>query len=756
MDPTFDSVSGSLSIARGRDQVSPHRLSVVLFIREYSTYKTSVMMTPKDRAAISLLILSLVQSPDINLVNTCSRIQESVTVRGLITSWGRGVTRLQEEGVAGVMDLVQSLDKLLTSDNFPVNRSSVLGLLLRRVYLNFDKLTFSEVSSLKQQLDQYYKNGKDALAKLLRQEASDDGVVMEDSGEMNLDQSRAEYQLPNLLSPVLRSLAEDEREEREESEANEVPGVSRRQADLFLAQQASLLQSNESKALSPQELQTEISRILSSCRGLPEAHFLSYLNCLRVKELAGAVHSLYASCSAAQDSDTCRALRYAALNLASFHCRMDHREEAMLAIKEAITMAQESSDHVCLQHVLSLLYRIVDSDDKQRLMERCITKCGELSLPYLSSLSLLSLAQHLLTQSKLGQGGVARVFELVARSDILNCRDAMTELLSVSSMVKSCVWQHLGRPSLAVTLAQLHLQQLHHCGEPSALALTSLAIWLDSEARPASADSVLAAADSLFPPNVSQWSHVVTVARDRLQLRRSLARQDWLLISSPLARLKSVAVPDLAILQAQLLLKQDRLGECRAQVSELLSEQNLSAELRLRGLLLLSEAHNVTGRPAMAVQQLLVAIEIARENRLDLLYHIAVIHLANCHFLLGFPEKSLKLTLSSLPSLLSHGGVEDCAKAWLLAGKAKIAASRNMDQSEKRAWMLEGSTMLMKAKESFSCIGDMSRVKDCLYLLARLYHSLKLTQERNMVASQYKKLEDISPVKSAITLECLL
>ena len=56
----------------------------------------------------------------------------------------------------------------------------------------------------------------------------------------------------------------------------------------------------------------------------------------------------------------------------------------------------------------------------------------------------------------------------------------------------------------------------------------------------------------------------------------------------------------------------------------------------------------------------------------------------------------------------------------------------------------------------FSCIGDMSRVKDCLYLLARLYHSLQLTQERNMVASHYKKLEDIYPVKSAITVECLL
>ena len=44
----------------------------------------------------------------------------------------------------------------------------------------------------------------------------------------------------------------------------------------------------------------------------------------------------------------------------------------------------------------------------------------------------------------------------------------------------------------------------------------------------------------------------------------------------------------------------------------------------------------------------------------------------------------------------------------------------------------------------------MSRVKVCLYLLARLYHSLQLTQERNMVASQYKKLEDIYPDKSVL------
>ena len=112
------------------------------------------------------------------------------------------------------------------------------------------------------------------------------------------------------------------------------------------------------------------SRILKSCPspGMPEAHFLSYLNCLRVKEQAGAVHALYGSCTQQDDGQTSKlgpddgnkGFRFAALNLAGFHVRQGHKEEAMSAIKEAITMAQESSDHTCLQHILSLLHRIVD------------------------------------------------------------------------------------------------------------------------------------------------------------------------------------------------------------------------------------------------------------------------------------------------------------------------------------------------------------------------------------------------------------
>ena len=61
--------------ARSRVQVTPHRLIVVLFIREYCQYKQSLPVSPLDRSATSLLMLNLIQSPDLDLSTTASKYE---------------------------------------------------------------------------------------------------------------------------------------------------------------------------------------------------------------------------------------------------------------------------------------------------------------------------------------------------------------------------------------------------------------------------------------------------------------------------------------------------------------------------------------------------------------------------------------------------------------------------------------------------------------------------------------------------------
>ena len=112
--------------------------------------------------------------------------------------------------------------------------------------------------------------------------------LMPRPGDMSLDcdGSSIEFRLPSFFSAP----------ESAEPVLTEQQGVvSRKQADLVIAQQASLLQTAECAALPPKQLQLEVSRILKSCPALPEAHFLSYLNCLRVNDVAGAEFTLYAA-----------------------------------------------------------------------------------------------------------------------------------------------------------------------------------------------------------------------------------------------------------------------------------------------------------------------------------------------------------------------------------------------------------------------------------------------------------------------------
>ena len=636
-------------------------------------------------------------------------------------NWARGVARLIAEGVAGLMDLVHSLDKLCNTKDFPVSRTSVIGVLLRQVILTFDKLTFSEVSSVKQQLDQYYKAGKASLRNLIDHD-NESGVSFEMSLESDEESRNEEYKLPSFL-PV--EFSNNRSEDRGDDDDRPDCEVSRKQADLFIAQQVNLLQTNEADALSPKDLQFEISRILKSNPGLSEAHFLAYLNCLRVKEVAGAVHNLYGSCTQQDEGpplrpgvdDGSKGFRFAALNLASYHVRMNHKEEAMSAIKEAITMAQEASDHSCLQHVLSLLHRISDDAEKQRLIERGVTKCGELQLTYLTSLGHLSLASHLVTAPGLSRARVNDVLELVARSDLINCQHSITELQAASSLVKSTVWSVYGRPGLAVTLAQLHLQQTSNCGESTALALVTIILWLENQAKPAKADILMREAEKMFVQKSSQWSQIVTDARDRISVRRALARQEWTPALATLDRMKARGVADAELMETQVMIRQGLLVEARDKLQSIINTQADNSELRLRALVLISDVFNLSGSPAQAVQYLIEAIHMAREVRMDLLYHLAILHLANCQLLLGFPTKALSLTMSSLTFILSHGGEEDCAKAWLLAAKCVISECKGIVKgssafhkyiifldfpiAQRRVKLLEGADMVVKAKDKF-------------------------------------------------------
>ena len=237
--------------------------------------------------------------------------------------------------------------------------------------------------------------------------------------------------------------------------------MTRRQADLVIARQSSMLQFSESTAMSPVELQREISTILKTNPGLPEAYFLSFLNSLRMKEFVGAMDCLNiasnyivnTSGSRQTQEEVNKVFRYANLNLASLHARLGHNSEALAAVKEAITVGQDAKDHVCLQHALSWLTRLAPGD-RIALLQRSIAKCEELSLPYLASLGMLTLCGYV---EEFGDKPIY-ILDLLTRSSVTNCKNNLVELQATSLLVRGLVWATWGRPRMSQTAAQLLLQ----------------------------------------------------------------------------------------------------------------------------------------------------------------------------------------------------------------------------------------------------------------------------------------------------------
>ncbi|CAH1961189.1 unnamed protein product [Acanthoscelides obtectus] len=428
------------------ETITPHKLSVTILIRNYCMYRESdeykniedKALCCKHRRDMCVLILRLLQSPDLSL----SKLQDLLTSSKyvipseVVESLDKDLHDLYSGGIGFLLDIVESLEKIMAVPDSSLNESkslmigsvfaktSIVGHYIRRFAVYFDKLTFSEMTAVYENFQKYYEQWQKNFIK--------HGKTQEKDMDVWADNKET---------------------------------WSRRQAELFIATQAALLSNNEGKALPPDELHKRIMNILESNPDLVGAHFLSYLNYLRVDEFCGAMRSLFNCFDAGLDPNVkyfgdgkSKRHRFAALNLAILHYHFGHVEEALAALKESIKISQEANDNVCLQHALSWLYRLTTVNE-DKLIVQCILKSTELSLSYTASLGLQTFGQY----GCLRTGKSYAIFETLAKSDMINCQHNYKDLISNNYAMKAALWQVYGKTEMSSLWSQLLLYQLK-CG----------------------------------------------------------------------------------------------------------------------------------------------------------------------------------------------------------------------------------------------------------------------------------------------------
>ncbi|KAM0724443.1 Anaphase-promoting complex subunit 5 [Formica fusca] len=718
MSKDFVTVDGNVKKIQ-KENLTSYKVATVILIKVYCNETTKAIVERRD---FCLASLKLIQSADMELTALLDMLYEpEYALHRFADQLEVELDVLYEKGVDGLLDLFDSLRRIMEPKDHSLslpalNRNSVLGLYVRRMLIFFEKLAFDQVVILYNDLKKYIER------KISNPENSDISVIskQEDSG-------------PHKVKTIWGG----------------------RQAELLVAQQAHALQTDEHKALPPVDLQALVQDLLKSTPYNADAHYLSYLNCIRVSDFCGAVDSLY-HCfdrlapleNRSTPEDRSRTFRYAALNLAVLHAQFHHKEIAQYALKEAITLAQEAGDNVCLQLALSWMTYLTNEDNKGPLIERSVGKASLLGITHTTGLSLISHAHNYTLQAK----NPSQIFEILMKSDMLNCQHSMSDLMSITFAEKSALWAYYGKMEMASLCGQLLL--LHNTGDkkqhmfngPSTCqAIVTVANMLIELGEYIIADIVLTHAKKRFPNNPC---NKIWMLSEQLHMFTQLMRQEkWSEAEATARSISSLDKLECKLKLAEVCLAKGDFPKGLEYISIIMKDADVTPLYIIRATLLFSQIMCASSSPgngsAVAtncIVRLCSALELATRNHLSYYKALVKMHLANTQLLMDLPTLALNLVEDAIPTILGHGGCYDQGKAFMLYGKCLIASAPENPSEARKEVILTGIKALSKAQALFTKVNAIAKVKSSLHLQAVFYNEVDLLLERNRCAFEFRQL----------------
>ncbi|XP_039305649.1 anaphase-promoting complex subunit 5 isoform X2 [Solenopsis invicta] len=530
-----------------------------------------------------------------------------------------------------------------------------------------------------------------------------------------------------------------------------------RQAELLVAQQAHALQTDEHKALPPVELQTLVQDLLKSNPYNADAHYLSYLNCIRVNDFCGAIDSLY-HCfdrlapleNRSTPEDRSRTFRYAALNLAVLHAQFNHKEVAQYALKEAIKLAQEAGDNVCLQLAHSWMSYLINKENKGPLIERSVGKASLLGITHTTGLSLISHAHSYALEAK----NPPQVFDILMKSDMLNCQHSMSDLMSITFAEKAALWAYYGKTEMASLCAQLLL--LHNTGDkkqhmfngPSTCqAIVTVANMLIEFGEYSLAEVVLAHAKERFPN--SPCNKIWMLSEQMHTFTQLLRQEKWSEAEAIARNISSLDQLESKLKLVEVCLAKGDFPKGLEYIGAIDRHPNINPPYMIRAALLASQItcassspDNGTAIATNCIMRLCSALELAAQNHLSYYKALVKMHLANVQLLMGLPVLALNLVEDAIPTILSHGGCYDQGKAFMLYGKCLMASAPENPFEARKEMILSGIKILSKAQALFTKVNAIAQVKSIVHLQAVFYNEIDLLPERNQCAFEFRQMDE--------------
>lgn len=676
----------------------------------------SVGYTPEYRRKFYMTLLKLIQLPDMSYKDLHSLLSSG---KHQLCDWHlegfkNVMSVMNKLGIEVLFKLAKTMDELITETstsgtNAPcIHQCSVIGLYFRRILVFLEKMSFQELMTLHKNILVYYDKGVRSMA----------------------------------IAPVVPSSFE----EIEESMLGKHKW-SAKQAELFVAQQSSLLENDETKALNPKELQKRIDEIVQIYNPLySKAYFLSYLNNIRIRDLPNCIEALHRSFDrnagkygqTHQENNASKSnFQYSVLNLAILHTMFDHNAEALKCLKECIMIAQENGDRVCLQ--LAQLWLCLLDKSNFQLSEKNIANKTEMSLVRSVSLNIQSLVKVAAISGYLP----SKLFDVLIKSDILNCQHSMVNLISNCVAERSALWTLYGKNEMASLSSQLLLNsnlktmERIHNGEGLCQALCNVAMWSALQGDFTSSAIVLKKAKATFPryPISRNWMLV----KFYVGSQQAIFMERWSDAASACDHMFHLD-RNLSMLQrASMNIARGNRSVALSLLDQLLEQDDEALEplMRVRGMVM--QAQSLVDDQNVPSESLLVlnrAGILAKEKHLDYEHSIVEMNIAYILNRMEMHQQALKVVKLNMENILANGGVYDKAKVLFLFVQCLIESSPTVElKLEKLKKTIEQVELAIGYFSKLEC---WNKVKDVYMFLARLYNELGLIEERNHYALKFR------------------
>ncbi|GES87192.1 anaphase-promoting complex subunit 5-like isoform X2 [Rhizophagus clarus] len=205
----------------------------------------------------------------------------------------------------------------------------------------------------------------------------------------------------------------------------------------------------------PLEIEEKLRKIHDRIPEISSIYYIEFVKYMQTGEYEGALTNFYKYSNFCPDDPENRSwYQYVLLNLVVLHAKFGHKEQAILAIREAIEMARENNDQECLRFALSWLYRLKSSDQttgtrvsasEQQMLESLISKAKQANFMYLQALGELGKSQRQIQQGS----SPTEVFESLLRSSVLNMNCPFKTMRFQGHLLNASVWQTYGSDTLA-------------------------------------------------------------------------------------------------------------------------------------------------------------------------------------------------------------------------------------------------------------------------------------------------------------------